>query len=61
MGTGSPNTYCVILGRIGQDPLSIVGPFATMVEAQAHAAEHEAKTPPQVALAELLVDPANCP
>jgi hypothetical protein len=55
------NTYCVVLGTPGQTPLTIVGPFATEAEAQAHAAEHQQKTPPQTAVADVLLDPANCP
>jgi hypothetical protein len=55
------NTYCVVLGTPGEAPLTIVGPFATEEEACAHAAEHEAKTPPVTAAADVLLAPVNCP
>jgi hypothetical protein len=59
--TATPNAYCVILGTPGTDPLTIVGPFQTMDEAAAHASEHQQKSPPQPAMADILIAPANCP
>ncbi len=58
--TAAPNSYCVILGTPGTDPLTIVGPFATIEEATAHQTEHQQKNPSVPALVDPLVNPANC-
>ena len=43
------------------DPLTIVGPFATIDEAKAHAEEHKTKNPNVAAMADVLLSPENCP
>lgn len=51
------NSYCVMLGRPGTDPLTTVGPFATEDQARAYAAEAHTRSP-QV-IVDILVNPQN--
>ena len=56
----TPNAYCVITGQPGKDPLTLIGPFVTIEDAQAHAAKHQQENPGVPAMADVLVNPVNC-
>lgn len=58
--TLQPNAYAVILGKPGTDALTLIGPFTTSDEANAHAAEHVKANPNVPTLVDVLVNPANC-
>lgn len=60
MTDSPPNQWCVVAGKPGTDPLTIIGGFGTQEEAQAHLEKHQQENPAVPLMLDVLVNPANC-